>query len=64
MTYQDIPARDAGPADLGGPRTETADRPAAADAAPGPQASPWDDIPPELVYCLGGYDTDSAGGCG
>lgn len=35
-----------------------------APTAPEEQVDPWAGIPPELLHCLGGYDTDSAGGCG
>jgi hypothetical protein len=51
MTHPDLAAR---------PAEGTAE----ARIAPEEQVDPWDGIPPELLYCLGGYDTDSAGGCG
>jgi hypothetical protein len=52
MTHRDLAARDG-----------VTDR-VTAEIEPDEQASPWDGIPPELLYCLGNYDTDSAGGCG
>jgi hypothetical protein len=64
MTHQDTPTRGAGPADLAGLGTDTASRPSSPDTAPDAQASPWDGIPPEVLYGLCLYDTDSAGGCG
>jgi hypothetical protein len=52
MTHPDLATRPADP--------DTTE----AQTAPEEQGNPWDGIPPELLYCLGSYDTDSAGGCG
>lgn len=43
---------------------DVADARTAVGEGPDTQASPWDDIPPEVLYGISSYDTDSAGGCG